>query len=135
VAARVSGSGGLSVPKLGATPFGYGVAKQFGLKVVPCRPALVPLTFRQEDRKKFDGLAGVSAEATAAAGGGKFREKMLFTHRGLSGPAILQASSYWTQGETVDIDLLPGLDFGAVLRECRAAGNRAEARTIASRFL
>ena len=133
--ALVIASGGLSVPKLGATPFGYGVAKQFGLKVVPCRPALVPLTFRQDDREKFDGLAGVSAQATAAAGSGRFREKMLFTHRGLSGPAILQASSYWTQGETLDIDLLPGLDFGAVLRECRAAGNRAEARTIASRFL
>jgi predicted Rossmann fold flavoprotein len=131
----VIATGGLSVPKLGATPFGYGVAKQFGLNVVPCRPALVPLTFGQADREKFDGLAGVSAEATAAAGGGEFREKILFTHRGLSGPAILQASSYWTPGEPVEIDLLPGLDFRAVLRECRAAGNRAEARTIAGRFL
>jgi predicted Rossmann fold flavoprotein len=131
----VIATGGLSVPKMGATPFGYGIAKQFGLKVVPCRPALVPLTFRPEDRERFDGLAGVSADATAVAGGGEFREKILFTHRGLSGPAILQASSYWTPGEPVEIDLLPGLDFGAVLRECRAAGNRAEARTIASRFL
>ena len=131
----VIASGGLSVPKMGATSFGSGIAKQFGLKVVPCRPALVPLTFRQEDHEKFDGLAGVSADARAAAGGGEFREKILFTHRGLSGPAILQASSYWTPGETVEIDLLPGLDFGAVLRECRAAGNRAEARMIAGRFL
>ncbi|MBZ5727605.1 MAG: NAD(P)/FAD-dependent oxidoreductase [Acidobacteriia bacterium] len=131
----VIATGGLSVPKIGATPFGYAVAKQFGLGIVACRPALVPLTFGGEDRARFGDLAGVSAEVVARAGRHAFREKMLVTHRGLSGPAILQASSYWTPGEPVVIDLLPGVDFAALLRERRAAGDRAEARTLAARFL
>jgi predicted Rossmann fold flavoprotein len=126
----VIASGGLSIPKIGATPFGYDVARQFGLKVVECRPALVPLTFGREDAAHFAELTGVSAEATATAGGRTFREKLLFTHRGLSGPAILQASSYWRPGEAVEIDLLPGVDIGARLRERRAAP-----RTVLSRHL
>ena len=106
----VIATGGLSVPKMGATPFGYSIAKQFGLRLVEQRPGLVPLTFGHDDQAKFGDLAGVSAEVVASAGGRKFREKMLFTHRGLSGPAILQASSYWKPGEVVAIDLLPGVD-------------------------
>ena len=101
-AALVIATGGLSIPKMGATPFGYEVARQFGLRIVECRPALVPFTFGGGDRERFEGLAGVSAEVTAAvagANGSAFREKLLFTHRGLSGPAILQASSYWRAGE------------------------------------
>src|SRR5262249_12345632 len=81
-------SGGLTVPKIGATPFGYQVAQQFGLRIVECRPALVPLTFAGADRERFGDLAGVSTEALASAGGCGFREKLLFTHRGLSGPAV-----------------------------------------------
>jgi predicted Rossmann fold flavoprotein len=126
----VIATGGLSIPKMGATPFGYQVARQFGIGVVECRPALVPLAFGREDRERFAELTGVSAEVTASAGGHAFREKLLFTHRGLSGPAILQASSYWRAGEEIEIDLLPGIDLPAVLR-----GSRAEVRTIGGRFL
>ncbi len=131
----VIATGGLSIPKLGATPFGYQLARQFGLNVIPCRPALVPLTFSRADREKWEGLAGVAALVTAETAGAAFREKLLFTHRGLSGPAILQASSYWEPGKLVVIDLLPGVDLAALLRDRRLARDRAEARTIVSRFL
>ena len=134
-ASLVIATGGLSLPKIGATPFGYTMARQFGLKIVECRPALVPLVYSREDQGKHEDLAGVSAEVVAAAGSHKFREKMLFTHRGLSGPAILQASTYWKPGKTVDIDLLPGMDLIGLLRECRSAGNRSEARTMIGRLL
>jgi len=130
----VIASGGLSIPKMGATPFGYTIARQFGLAIVDCYPALVPFTFSAADRERFDGLAGVSTCVTATVRQ-PFRESLLFTHRGLSGPAILQASSYWRHGETVEIDLLPGLDFAAQLAEARAAGARAEARTLLARHL
>ena len=92
-------TGGLSIPKMGATAFGYELARQFGLKIRECRPALVPLTFDADDRKHYCDLAGVSAEVIASIGRQRFREKMLITHRGLSGPAILQISSYWKPGE------------------------------------
>ncbi|MBZ5624750.1 MAG: NAD(P)/FAD-dependent oxidoreductase [Acidobacteriia bacterium] len=131
----VIATGGLSVPKIGATPFGYEVARQFGLRVLECRPALVPLTFGRQDQAKYGGLAGVSTEVVASAGGHPFREKMLFTHRGLSGPAILQASSYWNPGGFLDIDLLPGVDLVSLFRERRNGGDRSETRTIVSRFL
>jgi predicted Rossmann fold flavoprotein len=115
----VVATGGLSIPKMGATGFGYGVAEQFGLRVVECRPALVPLTFSGEDCARWCDLTGLSAEVVATAGvkkrRGSFREKMLVTHRGLSGPAILQASSYWRPGETVEIDLAPGVEAMAPL--------------------
>jgi predicted Rossmann fold flavoprotein len=127
--------GGLTVPKIGATPFGYQVARQFGLGIVECRPALVPLLFASEDRERFDGLAGVSADAVASADGHAFREKLLFTHRGLSGPAVLQASSYWEPGGVLEIDLLPGIDLLGELREARSAGSKLEARSIAARHL
>jgi predicted Rossmann fold flavoprotein len=105
--ALVIATGGLSIPKMGATPFGYEVAKQFGVRIRPTRPALVPLTFTPEDRKRYSDLAGVSAEIVAHANSQSFREKMLFTHRGLSGPAILQISSYWTPTQTIALDLAP----------------------------
>jgi predicted Rossmann fold flavoprotein len=124
----VVASGGLSIPKIGATGFGYEVARQFGLRIIEPRPALVPLLFSQSDLRQFAGLAGVSAEVAARAGGASFREKLLFTHQGLSGPAILQASSYWRAGECVTIDLLPGLDIPAALREARTQGSRVEIR-------
>lgn len=105
--ALVIATGGLSVPKIGATPFGYKVAEQFGLGVVPPRPALVPLTFDATELARFGDLAGVSVDVEVKAGTGSFRENLLFTHRGLSGPAILQISSYWTPGTPLHIDLLP----------------------------
>ena len=105
----VVATGGLTVPKIGATPFAYRLAEQFGLEVVPPKPALVPLALPPEQLERFGDLAGVSVEAIASCGRGKFREAVLFTHRGLSGPAILQVSSYWQAGdasEPVAIDLL-----------------------------
>ena len=96
--ALVIATGGPSIPKMGATGFGYDVAGQFGLKLVPVRPALVPFTFHESDRAAFYDLAGLSAEAIVSAGEARFREKLLITHRGLSGPAVLQASSYWVPG-------------------------------------
>lgn len=109
--ALVVATGGLSIPKMGATGFGYSLAEQFGLRIIPCRPGLVPLVFSAEDRDHWCDLAGVSAEVVADAGTrqrrGTFREKMLVTHRGLSGPAILQVSSYWRPGEAIEVDLAP----------------------------
>ena len=133
--ALVIATGGLSIPKMGATPFGYSLARQFGLRLVECRPALVPFTFGDADRTRVAGLAGVSTEVTARASGPTFREKLLFTHRGLSGPAILQVSSYWRDGESVEIELLPGVDFAAALAAGRSAGARWEVRTVLARYL
>lgn len=112
----VIATGGLSIPKMGATSFGYEIARQFGLSIVPTRPALVPLELNARDRKRWCDLAGVSTEVIAATDSPQFREKMLITHRGLSGPAILQASSYWRPGAAVTIDLAPGKDLTADLR-------------------
>jgi predicted Rossmann fold flavoprotein len=107
----VLATGGLSIPKLGATSFAYDVARNFGLKIVEPRPALVPLTL-SGDQALFKTLSGVSAEVVATAGKGRFREAALFTHRGLSGPSILQVSSYWRHGEPVSVDFLPDLPRG-----------------------
>jgi predicted Rossmann fold flavoprotein len=123
----VVATGGLTVPKIGATPFAYRLAEQFGLAVVPPKPALVPLGFDPELLARYGDLAGVSLDAQASCAGGRFREALLFTHRGLSGPAILQVSSYWQQAgaaEPIHIDLLPGLDVGAWL----AAERRSKAQ-------
>jgi predicted Rossmann fold flavoprotein len=108
--ALIVSAGGLSIPKIGATPFGYEVAKQFGHKVVPTRPALVPLVFSEADRKTWCDLAGVALDVEACVDSRSFRERMLITHRGLSGPAILQISSYWSHNQPVRIDLLPGAE-------------------------
>ena len=104
--ALVIATGGLSIPKIGATSFGYDLARQFGLKIREPWPGLVPLVLDAEDRRYCD-LAGVSAEVIASSDRQQFREKMLITHRGLSGPAILQVSSYWKKPEQVSIDLAP----------------------------
>lgn len=103
----VIASGGLSIPKIGATPFGYKVAEQFGLNIVPPRPALVPLAFDAQELARYGDLSGASLDVEVRCGDGRFREQLLFTHRGLSGPAILQISSYWTPGAALQIDLLP----------------------------
>jgi predicted Rossmann fold flavoprotein len=106
--AVVVATGGLSIPKIGATSFGYDLARQFGLKIREPRPGLVPLVLAPPDRSRYCDLTGVSLEAVASCNGQQFREKMLITHRGLSGPAILQISSYWEKSLPVNIDLAPG---------------------------
>jgi hypothetical protein len=113
--ALVVATGGLSIPKIGATGFAYDLARQFGLSVQECRPALVPLVFNGEDRQRFCDLTGVSTEVVTAIGRRQFREKMLITHRGLSGPAILQISLYWDGTEAIAIDLAPGREVTASL--------------------
>ena len=123
--ALVVATGGLSIPKMGATPFGYRLARQFGLKIVPTRPALVPLTFSSKDRSRYCDLAGVSAEVIAKTDQQAFREKMLITHRGLSGPAILQISSYWDAGQAIQIDLSPDQKIAAVIRSAKARNSAA----------
>jgi predicted Rossmann fold flavoprotein len=115
----VIATGGPSIPKMGATGFAYDVARRFGLKVIEPRPALVPLTLGGDD-VLFRDLSGVATEVVASAGQGRFREAALFTHRGLSGPAILQVSSYWRSGEAVAIDFLPHREAGWLLAEKRA---------------
>ena len=117
--ALVVATGGPSIPKLGATGFAYDLARRFGLKIVEPRPALVPLTLSGEEAL-FRSLAGVAAPVVARAGGAEFAEAALFTHRGLSGPAILQASSYWRHGEPVAIDFLPGHPRGWLATAKRA---------------
>src|SRR5215467_164227 len=114
--AVVVATGGLSIPKMGATDLGYRLAGQFGLKLERPRPALVPLVLSPGDQKAYGDLAGVSAEVIARVNGTSFQEKLLITHRGLSGPAILQASSYWRPGEPVTLDLAPGREIAAAIR-------------------
>ncbi len=118
-AALVVATGGPSIPKMGSSGFGYEVARRFGLAVVPPRPALVPLTFGPDLLEWTRDLAGVSVEAEVAYGKARFSEGLLFTHRGLSGPSILQISSYWRDGEAVEIDLARGVDVLEVLKAAR----------------
>jgi predicted Rossmann fold flavoprotein len=121
----VIATGGLSIPRMGATGLGYEIARKFGVKVQPTRPALVPLVFGRREQKEYCDLAGVSAEIVASAespfapGGIVFREKMLITHRGLSGPAILQISSYWERGQPISLDLAPGREVSAEVRQAK----------------
>jgi predicted Rossmann fold flavoprotein len=129
----VIATGGLSIRKLGATDFGYRVARQFGLKVLSPEPALVPFTLARGDLDAFKTLSGVSVHAAVRVGGAEFVENILFTHRGLSGPAVLQVSSYWSRGQTVSIDLLPGLDARGLLEESRESN--AELSTLLARHL
>ena len=106
--ALVVATGGLSIPKMGATAFGYDLARQFGIAIQEPRPALVPLVWNAEQRRQFADLAGVSTDVIASFGPQRFRENLLFTHRGVSGPAILQISSYWREGSPLSVDLAPG---------------------------
>jgi hypothetical protein len=121
--ALVVATGGLSIPKLGATSFGYDLARQFGLKVREPRAGLVPFIFNQQDQASYCDLAGVSTEVVASCDGQQFREKMLITHRGLSGPAILQISSYWKSPEAVSINLAPEREATAIFRDPKIPRN------------
>ena len=117
----VIATGGLSYASLGATDLGHRVAKQFGLKIVPPKPGLVPLTLRTDELRALRELAGISLDTIVSCSRRSFRGNILFTHRGLSGPAILQASSFWTPGERIVIDLLPDIDIHAVFEEKRSS--------------
>ena len=124
--AVVIATGGLTVPKIGATPFGYRIAEQFGLAVVAPRPALVPLALDAAALAHYGDLSGVSVEAEVTCREGRFRENVLFTHRGLSGPAILQISSYWHGGDPIHIDLLPGVAAAECLNAERLSAMRLD---------
>ena len=132
-ASLVVATGGLTVPKIGATPFGYRLAERFGLAVVPPRPALVPLAFGPDDLGRFGDLSGISVDAEVTCGDGRFREHLLFTHRGLSGPSILQISSYWTGRTPLSIDLLPDVDAAAWL--CTRARSAAHLDNVLTEYL
>jgi predicted Rossmann fold flavoprotein len=133
--AVVVATGGKSIPKMGATGYGYRVAESFGLPLVETRPALVPLTFADQELEWMRPLAGLSVPGRVSFGRQGFDEAMLFTHRGLSGPAILQVSSYWREGQAISVDLMPGRDAGAELRAAKAAHGKAALRTVLGRWL
>jgi predicted Rossmann fold flavoprotein len=118
----VIATGGLSIPPLGATDFGYRLARQFGLQIEEPRPALVPLTLPSQMLRQLSPLSGISLDALVGCCGAEFRENLLVTHKGLSGPAILQISSYWRPGETISINLLPDADIREILTQSQSAG-------------
>ena len=131
--ALVTATGGLSMPKIGATRFGYEIAVKFGHRVTPLHPALTPFRFAEAEAGAFEGLGGISLDAEVSCGRVRFRESLLFTHRGLSGPVILQISSHWNDGEPVTVDFLPGMNILKELMENRASGKRLD--TFLDRFL
>ena len=135
-AALVIATGGLSIPKIGATDLGYRIAKQFDIPVLPTRPALVPLTFDEAAWTPFAELSGLSLPVEMATGGKKdttrFREDLLFTHRGLSGPGVLQISSYWQEGASIRLNLAPDTDVAAFLMEAKANSRKRIANELAS---
>ncbi|MGH1375072.1 MAG: NAD(P)/FAD-dependent oxidoreductase [Alphaproteobacteria bacterium] len=131
----VIASGGLSIPKIGASNFAYELAKQFGLNIIPPRAALVPLTFDAQVLGKTKELSGVSLDASVSCSDGAFREGLLFTHRGLSGPSILQISSYWREEQDVKINMMPDLDMYDYLRDARKSRAKQMLRTVLSELL
>ena len=133
--ALVIATGGKSIPKMGATGFGYEIARQFEVPVVETRPALVPLTFDPSMLDRLKPLAGVSVDARVASGKTRFDEAMLFTHRGISGPSILQISSYWREGGEIAIDMAPGLDLFANLRAARTEHPKQKVVTVLGHHL
>ncbi|WP_440225691.1 NAD(P)/FAD-dependent oxidoreductase [Dokdonella sp. MW10] len=126
----VVATGGLSIPSMGATGFGYTIAAQFGHRLLPTRAGLVPLTLSGKHQERFADLSGIAFPVEVSCNGMSFRSDLLVTHRGLSGPAILQISSYWQPGDELVLDLLPGIDAEALLAEARAARPAAELRTV-----
>lgn len=132
----VVATGGKSIPKMGATSFGYDLAQQFGLRVVETRPALVPLTFDQSTLAPIKALAGVALDPVQVSHGKtKFNEALLFTHRGLSGPAILQISSFWREGDQIKVNMLPGQDIFDQLRSARQENGKRAVQTVLSQWL
>ena len=131
----VLATGGKSIPKMGATGWAFDTARAFGLRVTETRPALVPLTFETRLLERLKPLAGVSVEAVVSHGRTRFGEGLLFTHRGLSGPSILQISSYWREGESISVAMAPGVDVFAELKAMKAANGRQAAHTALSRIV
>jgi len=131
----VIASGGLSISKMGASPFGYKIAEQFGLKIIPTSAGLVPFTLRQHDKEPFEKLSGISVNCIVSSNNMQFKENILFTHRGLSGPAILQISSYWKQGEAISINLLPDTPLQAHLELVIKAHPQQMLKTTLSQLL
>ncbi len=131
----VIATGGLSIPKIGATKFGYEVARKFGLNVLPTRAGLVPLTFQNELLERCKELSGLSVEATVTYKNTSFSEGLLFTHRGLSGPSILQISSYWKEGDEIIVNLAPDTDMFAILKERKNTNPKQEAHNVVSEVL
>mgnify|MGYP003740857389 CR=1 FL=1 len=131
----VVATGGKSIPKIGATGLAYDLARQFGLRLVEPRPALVPLTFAEQDLALCRPLAGLSVEARIDHGGGRFRDALLFTHRGLSGPVILQISSFWQAGETLTVDLAPDRDIAAELKAARGRSGKIQVATALAQMM
>jgi hypothetical protein len=134
-AAVVVATGGKSIPKMGATGYAYEVARQFGVAVTETRPALVPLTFEVGLLERLKPLAGIAVDARVSRGKVRFEEAMLFTHRGLSGPAVLQVSSYWREGEEIEVDMAPGVDVFEDLRRARTEHGRQAVATVLGRHL
>lgn len=134
-ASLVIATGGLSIPKIGASKFGYDIARQFGLGVVETRPALVPLTFQSDLLERCKELSGVSVEAVVSCGKASFAEGFLFTHRGLSGPSILQISSYWKEGEEIVVDLSPGKNVLTFFKERKKDHGKQDIQTVLSNVL
>jgi predicted Rossmann fold flavoprotein len=128
-------TGGKSIPKMGASGLGYQLASQFGLRLTETRPGLVPLTFETGALEKLKPLAGIANDAIVSHGKTAFEEALLFTHRGLSGPAILQISSYWREGDAISVDLLPHQDAGELLRASRKATPKLQIQTVLGSFL
>ncbi|WP_143872454.1 NAD(P)/FAD-dependent oxidoreductase [Catenovulum sediminis] len=132
----VVASGGLTMPKLGASPIGYKIAEQFGLKLFPTTAALVPFTLHDHDKQRFDGLSGISIDCLVSSESGQsFRENILFTHRGLSGPAILQISSYWQAGQSVSINLLPDESLAELIESWRQNNPKKSLKNCLSQIL
>lgn len=131
----VIASGGLSIPKIGATKFGYDIARQFGLSIIDPRAALVPLTFTDAMLERTKALSGLSVEANVSHGKTSFAEGFLFTHRGLSGPSILQISSYWRDGDDITVDLAPGEEVFQALKDKKQSMAKQEVQTALSEIL
>jgi len=131
----VIASGGLSIPTMGASPFGYKIAEQFGIKVWPTRAGLVPLTFHTDDKEKFEVLSGIAIDSLVSNQQQSFRENILFTHRGLSGPAILQISSYWQPGEYITINMLPDIDLDNYLYLQKQQQSQKQLKTLLQELL
>ena len=131
----VIATGGLSIPTMGATAFGYQTAKQFGLNVLPTHPGLVPFTLQPDDIKHLSDLSGIAVESIVSSNQNSFRENILFTHRGLSGPAILQISSYWLAGKTLTINLLPDLDLLNELKRIKQQNSKLQLKTLLGKYL
>jgi hypothetical protein len=131
----VVATGGLSIPTLGSSPFGYQLASQFGLSVYPTRAGLVPFTWHSHDKVRYESLSGIAIDSLVSCNGQSFRENLLFTHRGLSGPAILQISSFWHPGDAIDICFLPDMDLHAELLCARHDSPESRLKTILAHYV